>query len=441
MPTFDSISIVAKWRVPSLLFGFLLGAAISSEGLRSYVYRFWERFFSTLSSANKRKDAGAGAFWDLVGHTPLVRIKSLSRDLGIEVFGKAEFLNPGGSVKDRVAKAIICAAEKKGFLSEPGDAIYEGTSGSTGISLTMAAKCRGYDSCIYLPDDQAAEKVLSLRVLGATVVQLPPCSIVDPNHYCNASRRDASVTKGSQRRFFADQFENLANFQVHYDETGEEIWSQMEGRVDGFVASAGTGGTISGVGMKLQERNSDVKIILADPQGSALYNKIRYGVVYNDKDAEGHRTRRICDTIVEGVGINRLTLNMRKGLSAVTHSYRVSDMEAVHMSRYLIEHDGLFIGSSSALNCCALVKAVRDGTFPPGSRVVVMLCDSGVRHLSRFYNSDYLLSQQLLPRYLMSSSLQPDVNYDRERKGPVSRSIKAASSNTPPGSVFDFVDE
>ncbi|PGH12747.1 hypothetical protein AJ79_04108 [Helicocarpus griseus UAMH5409] len=363
-----------------------------------------------------------------IGNTPLFRIKSLSEATGCEILAKAEFLNgAGGSPKDRVALGIIKTAEEKGLLHPySGDAIYEGTVGSTGISLATLARARGYLAHICMPSDQSTEKSNLLLKLGAIVDRVPPAPIVETGHFVNRARalakshipspesspvRSSSSTRRHHHHhhhetheitetpdedllashaaakqgqgFFADQFENPANWQAHFRTTGPEIFAQCNGKLDAFVAGAGTGGTISGVALFLKPRLPDMTVVLADPQGSGLFNRVRYGVMFDVKEREGTRRRRQVDTIVEGIGINRVTVNFEAGRELVDDAVRVTDAQAIAMARWLVEKDGIFVGSSSAVNCFAAVKtAMRLG---PGHRVVTILCDSGTRHLSKFW--------------------------------------------------------
>ncbi|KAL1410343.1 Cysteine synthase 2 [Vanrija albida] len=364
----------------------------------------------------------------LIGNTPLVRINSLSDALGVEILGKCEFLNPGGSVKDRVALRVIEDAESRGLLHpHTGSVLFEGTVGSTGISLATVGKAKGYEAHIIMPSDVAIDKVLVLERLGATVERVPPVSIVDQNQFVNLARRRAHEfgnvdlpTKGKAteedvvvstqatredvygtptqahrlaydkkpRGFFADQFENDANFQAHYHGTGPEIARQTGGHVDAFVSGAGTGGTISGTGVYLKEAVPGIQVVLADPEGSGLYNKVRYGVMYAPQESEGTKRRYQVDTVVEGIGINRITHNFELGEAVIDDAYRITDVEAVAMSRYLVANDGLFLGSSSACNLVASIRLAK--TLPAGSRIVTILCDSGARHQTKFWSDEYL---------------------------------------------------
>ncbi|XP_034677853.1 cysteine synthase 2-like isoform X1 [Vitis riparia] len=365
---------------------------------------------------------------DAIGNTPLIRINSLSEATGCEILGKAEFLNPGGSVKDRVAVKIIEEALESGQLA-PGGVVTEGSAGSTAISLATVAPAYGCKCHVVIPDDVAIEKSQILEALGATVERVRPVSITHKDHYVNVARRRAleanelaskhgkyigmdadglvqanghiseeekqnsvfsSNCKGG---FFADQFENLANFRAHYEGTGPEIWEQTGGDLHAFVAAAGTGGTLAGVSRSLQEKSPNIKCFLIDPPGSGLFNKITRGVMYTREEAEGRRLKNPFDTITEGIGINRLTQNFL--MAELDGAFRGTDMEAVEMSRYLLKNDGLFVGSSSAMNCVGAVRVAQ--SIGPGHTIVTILCDSGMRHLSKFYDSQYLSQHGLTP--------------------------------------------
>ena len=326
-----------------------------------------------------------------IGSTPLVKIRSLSEATGCTILAKAEFLNgAGGSPKDRVALHMIEVAEEQGLLVPGrGDTIYEGTVGSTGISLTTLARARGYRAHICMPNDMAIEKSTLLLHLGATVERVPPAPITSPEHFVNLARTRArehtASTASESRGFFADQFESHANYEAHVKTTGPEILRQTEGRIDAFVAGAGTGGTISGVAKYLKETAGlwSLRVVLADPQGSGLYNKVRHGVMYASTEREGTRRRQQVDTVVEGVGINRITENFEAGRELIDDAVRVTDDQACRMARWLVEHDGIFAGSSTAVNCVAAAATAL--SMPEGSVVVTVLCDSGTRHLSKFW--------------------------------------------------------
>lgn len=348
---------------------------------------------------NFTQSAGAGApvisdgIEATIGHTPLVRLRALSAVLGRTVLAKAELLNGcGGSTKDRVALAMVLAAEARGLLAPGrGDTIYEGTVGSTGISLAALARARGYRCHICMPDDQSPEKSDLLRQLGATVERVPVAPITSTGHFVNLARRrarehEAAWADGSVG-FFADQFESEANWTAHMRSTGPEIWAQTGGGgLDAFVAGAGTGGTISGVARYLKEEarmGGRLRVVLADPQGSGLYNRVKYGVMYSPTEREGTRRRQQVDTIVEGIGINRITENFEAGRELIDDAVKVTDEQACKMARWMVENEGIFAGSSSAVNLVgAVVTAL---SLPEGSTVVTILCDSGQRHLSKFY--------------------------------------------------------
>jgi len=289
-----------------------------------------------------------------------------------------------------VALNMIREAEAAGLLvPHRGDTIYEGTVGSTGISLAALARAKGYRAHICMPDDQSMEKSDLLHHLGATVERVPVAPITSPGHFVNLARRRAAEhtasSKDSSVGFFADQFESPANFAAHFKTTGPEILAQTSGQIDAFVAGAGTGGTISGVAKYLKEtaKLTSLKVVLADPQGSGLYNKIRHGVMYSNTEKEGTRRRSQVDTIVEGVGINRITHNFESGKDLIDDAIKVTDEQACTMARWLVENDGIFVGSSSSVNCVAAVCAAL--SLPKGSKVVTILCDSGTRHLSKFW--------------------------------------------------------
>ncbi|KAJ1839630.1 Cysteine synthase 2, partial [Coemansia sp. RSA 2708] len=323
----------------------------------------------------------------------------LSDATGCEILGKAEFLNPGGSSKDRIALYLIERAEEAAqLIPHTGSCIFEGTSGSTGISLSMVARAKGYLCHIVMPNDQAIEKAQLLERHGATVERVAPCSIVDRNNFVNIARREAEEfgkddQTGMKRGYFVNQFENPLNSEAHYKTTGPEIYRQTNGRVDVFVHGSGTGGTIAGVTHYLKRKIPGVKSYLADPQGSGLANKVNHGVMFAETEREGTRRRQQVDTLVEGVGLNRLTRNFANLLRPTPDgnskclldgAISVSDNDAVRMSRWLMARDGLFIGSSGAINCVAALSIARK--LGPGHTIVTILADSGQRHLTKFWN-------------------------------------------------------
>ena len=294
----------------------------------------------------------------------------------------------------------------------------EGTAGSTGISLAMLAPAFGaledamlwsYEACahavqpagckchVVMPDDAAEEKAVTIAALGASVQRVRPVSIAHPDHFVNVARRAAAAavaSGGPGAAYFADQFETEANFRAHAESTGPEVWAQTGGRLHAFVAAAGTGGTLAGVGAALRARDPAVRLYLVDPPGSSLYNRVTRGVLYARQEAEGRRTRHQVDTITEGIGINRLTANFMRA-PRLDGAFRGSDAEAVAMARHLRAADGLFVGSSAAMNAVGALRVAQQ--LGPGHTVVTLLCDGGARHLSKFWSDDYLDAAGLLP--------------------------------------------
>ncbi|KAI8320901.1 OAS-TL 2 [Martensiomyces pterosporus] len=370
-------------------------------------YQGW-RIAQRSSDSTEPKDDGhsrpskiAHGVTGLIGNTPLVRINSLSDATGCEILAKAEFLNPGGSSKDRIALYLIEQAEQKGLLAPHTDScIFEGTSGSTGISLAMVARAKGYLCHIVLPSDQAIEKSQLLERHGAIVERVAPCSIVDKNNFVNVARRRAEEygrddPTGKKRGYFVDQFENPLNSEAHYRTTAPEIYRQTKGKIDAFVHGSGTGGTIAGITHYLKPRIPGIKCFLSDPQGSGLANKVNHGVMFAHTEREGSRRRQQVDTLVEGVGLNRLTKNfgnlLRKNVGGkdtclLDGAISVSDQDAVKMSRWLMCSDGLFVGSSAAINCVAALNIARK--LGPGHTIVTILADSGQRHLTKFWSDE-----------------------------------------------------
>lgn len=310
-------------------------------------------------------------FSGAVGNTPLVELRELSRQLGRRVLGKAEFLNPGGSVKDRAARSMVDDAEARGVL-QTGGTVVEGTAGNTGIALALVANERGYRSIIVVPDDQSREKIELLRTYGADVRVVAAVPFTNPENYYHAARRIAQETPHA---FWANQFENVANRRAHEETTGPEIWEQSGGRIDAFVAAAGTGGTVAGVSSALKTRDVDILTVLCDPMGSALYNYVNMG----ELEPEG-------ESDLEGIGIKRLTANFDG--APIDRAIRKTDAQAVAMAHWLLENEGLFVGGSSGLNVVGAATIARE--LPPGSTVVTILCDGGGRYLSRIFNDAWL---------------------------------------------------
>jgi cysteine synthase A len=317
-------------------------------------------------------------FVDTVGHTPLIRLHSFSEETGCEILAKAEFLNPGGSVKDRAALYIIQDAEEKGLL-KPGGTVVEGTAGNTGIGLAHICNAKGYKCLIIIPNTQSQEKMDALRALGAEVRPVPAVPYKDPNNYVKLSGRIASEMENA---IWANQFDNLANRRAHYETTGPEIWAQTDGKVDAWVTSTGTGGTFAGVAMYLKEKNPAIKCVLADPMGSGLYSYVKTGEI----KTEGN-------SITEGIGNTRITANM-EGAPA-DDAIQIDDTEAIRVVYQLLRKDGLFMGGSTGINIAAAVALAKQ--MGPGHTIVTILCDSGSRYQSRIFNYEWLESKGLLP--------------------------------------------
>lgn len=307
-----------------------------------------------------------------------------------------ESANPSGSGKDRAVQAMLNAFEDQGLL-RPGMHIVEGTSGSTGIALAYQCRARGYHLHIVMPDDQAEEKRRILRTLGATVHVTHNCAIANKDHYVNRARRLAEELNG----IFVNQFENLANMAVHYETTGPEIVQQLRAEgmdrkrpLDAFVMSSGTGGTISGISRHLKEVDPTIQVVLADPHGSSLYSKVAYNICYTQQQAERSQRRHRYDSIVEGVGLDRLTANF--SAATIDSAYQVADQELLDVARWVLKYEGLMLGSSSALNIAAAVR--HSLSMAPDSNLVTMVCDQGFRHMSRFWNPEYVGRYQLVWR-------------------------------------------
>ncbi|HEY9794013.1 MAG TPA: cysteine synthase A [Leptolyngbyaceae cyanobacterium] len=317
-------------------------------------------------------------FVGTVGNTPLIRLNSFSDETGCEILGKAEFLNPGGSVKDRAALYIIKDAEEKGLL-KPGGTVVEGTAGNTGIGLAHICNAKGYKCLIVIPDTQSQEKMDALRTLGAEVRPVPAVSYKDPNNYVKLSGR---LAEEMENAIWANQFDNLANRQSHYETTGPEIWEQTNGKVDAWVSATGTGGTFAGVSLYLKEKNPNIKAILADPMGSGLYSYVKTGEI----NIQG-------SSITEGIGNSRITANM-EGVP-IDDAIQVGDREAVRVIYQLLRKDGLFMGGSVGINVGAAVALAKQ--MGPGHTIVTVLCDGGARYQSRLFNQEWLESKGLLP--------------------------------------------
>ena len=314
-------------------------------------------------------------FIDTIGNTPLIRLARASAATGCEILGKAEFLNPGGSVKDRAALAIIEEAVASGRL-KPGGTIVEGTAGNTGIGLALVGNALGYRTVIVMPDTQSQEKKDFLRLVGADLRLVPAAPYKEPGNYVHVSERLAAELGG----VWANQFDNLANREGHRRTTGAEIWQQTGGRIDGFTCSAGTGGTIAGVALALKAHNPAIRVMLADPMGSAFYNHYTRGELV----AEG-------SSITEGIGNSRITANLAG--APIDGALRVTDEEALPVVFDLVEHEGLVLGGSSGINVAGAIQLAR--ALGPGHTIVTILCDGGARYQSKLFNPEFLRSKDL----------------------------------------------
>lgn len=330
------------------------------------------------------KDGGAVG---VIGNTPLVYLRQASELTGCNIYGKAEYANPGGSVKDRAALNIIEEAEEKGQL-QPGGLIVEGTAGNTGIGLTVVANAKGYRTLIVMPETQTQEKMDTLRTLGAGLKLVPAKPYKDPGNFQHVARRLSEELQSVEKSgvIWANQFDNVANARAHEKATAPEIFAQTDGNVDAFICAAGTGGTISGVGQGLKARNKDIRIALADPMGAALYNYYKNG----ELKAEGF-------SISEGIGQSRITANLKD--APIDDAYQITDEEALPVVFDLLRHEGLCVGMSSGINVAGAMRLAKE--MGPGHTIVTMLCDSGLRYRSRLFNPEFLRSKNLpVPKWL-----------------------------------------
>lgn len=318
---------------------------------------------------------------EAIGNTPLIKLKRASQETGCEILGKAEFMNPGQSVKDRAALAIIRDAEKSGAL-RPGGVIVEGTAGNTGIGLALVGNALGYRSVIVIPETQSQEKKDMLRLAGATLVEVPAVGYVNPNNYVKVSGRLAEELARTEPNgaIWANQFDNVANRQGHIETTGPEIWQQTDGKVDGFVSAVGTGGTLAGVALALKGFNPKIRIALADPMGAALYAYYTTG----ELKAEG-------SSITEGIGQGRITKNIEG--APIDVAFQIPDEEAIPLCFQLLEEEGLCLGGSSGINVAGAIRLAKE--MGPGHTIVTILCDYGTRYQSKLFNPDFLRSKNL----------------------------------------------
>jgi cysteine synthase A len=318
---------------------------------------------------------------EAIGRTPLIRLRYASEQTGCDIYGKAEFLNPGGSIKDRAALFIVKDAEQRGLL-RPGGVIVEGTAGNTGIGLALVANARGYRSVIVIPETQSPEKKDALRQFGADLREVPAVPYANPNNYVKVSGRLAEEIAKREHAgaIWANQFDNVANRRAHYETTGPEIWEQTRGRIDGFICAVGTGGTLAGVGMYLKEKKPGVVIGLADPPGAALYNWYKHG----ELKAQG-------SSITEGIGQSRITKNLEG--APVDEAFQIPDDEAIPVVFDLIAREGLLMGTSTGVNVAGAVRLARH--MGPGHTIVTVLADGAQRYASRLFNPEFLRSKNL----------------------------------------------
>ena len=324
---------------------------------------------------------------DSIGNTPLIHLRGPSQITGCNILGKAEFMNPGGSVKDRAAKFMVLDAEQRGEL-KPGGVIVEGTAGNTGIGLALVANSRGYRTAITMPDTQSKEKKDALRLLGAELHEVPAVPFKNPDNYVHAAARLAEQLAGQEPHgvLYANQWENLSNAEGHYRSTGPEIWEQTDGQVDAFCCAIGTGGTISGVGRYLKQQNPAVRIALTDPMGSCMYHYYKSG----ELRSEGN-------SISEGIGQGRVTANI--DCAPVDDAFRVPDEEALPVLFNLLSEEGLCLGGSSGINVAGAIQLAR--AMGPGHTIVTILCDSGTRYQSKLFNPEFLRGKDLpVPEWL-----------------------------------------
>jgi cysteine synthase len=340
----------------------------------------------------------ADGFAGAVGNTPLIRLRRVSEETGCEILGKAEFMNPGGSVKDRAARAIVAAAERGGQLP-PAGTVVEGTAGNTGIGLAHVCNARGYRCVIVMPDNQSPEKYRLLEMLGAEVHKVPTVPYSNPNQYQKVAQRLAAALPNA---IWANQFDNTVNREAHLQTTGPEIWNQTSGRVDAFVSASGTGGTFAGVAEYLKSRRRAIRCVLADPPGSSLYEYVRSGML----KATG------TGSITEGIGIGRITANLKD--APIDDAIHVEDSDTVRFVYRLLYEEGLFLGSTSGINVAAAVRVALE--LGRGHTIVTVLCDGGAKYQSRLFNREWLEQKGLAP-HAAAPPPRPPVALDRALVG------------------------
>jgi len=330
---------------------------------------------------------------EAIGHTPLIKLRQASEATGCTILGKAEFMNPGQSVKDRAGKWMILEAEKRGEL-QPGGLVVEATAGNTGIGLAVVASARGYRTLIVIPQTQSQEKKDTLRLCGAELVEVPALPYSNPDNYQHVGRRLADGLRKTEPNgvLFADQWNNLDNAKAHYDSTGPEIWEQTGGAIDGFICSVGTGGTLAGISKYLREKKKDIVIGCADPRGAAMYEYFKHGQA---KASPG-------GSITEGIGLGRVT-SVIESAGKVDEAYLIPDEEAVPVIYELLEHEGLCLGGSTGINVAGAIRLAR--TLGPGHTIVTILADSGNRYQSKLFNPNFMRSKNLpVPGWLEKRS-------------------------------------
>ena len=336
---------------------------------------------------------------EAIGNTPLIKLRRASEQTGCTILGKAEFMNPGQSVKDRAAKWMILEAEKRGDL-RPGGLVVEATAGNTGIGLAVVASARGYRTLIVIPETQSQEKKDMLRLCGAELVEVPALPYANPNNYQHVGRRLADRLRQSEPNgvLFADQWNNLDNPKAHYESTGPEIWQQTSGKIDGFICSVGSGGTLAGTSVFLKEKSKDIVIGCADPRGAAMYELFKHGEA---KSTPG-------GSITEGIGLGRVTPIVKQ--AKVDEAYLIPDEEAVPVIYDLLEHEGLCLGGSTGINVAGAIRLARQ--LGPGKTIVTILCDSGNRYQSKLFNPDFMRSKNLPAPQWLEKHNQIDVPFE-----------------------------
>ncbi|KAI8594832.1 tryptophan synthase beta subunit-like PLP-dependent enzyme [Dissophora ornata] len=348
----------------------MLRTGLSAVSKRSYAT------FKPVISAAKPVEGFVGA----LGNTPLIRLNKLSEETGSNIYAKAEFMNPGGSVKDRAALYVVKDAEEKGLI-KPGGTIIEGTAGNTGIGLAHVCRAKGYKCVIYMPNTQSQEKIDLLRMLGAEVYPVPAVAFDNPQNYNHQAARHAESIENA---VWTNQFDNIANRQAHIETTGPEIWQQLDGKVDGFTCATGTGGTLAGVTRFLKEKSQGkTKVFLADPPGSVLYSYIKNGLL-NDRSGS---------SITEGIGQGRVTDNLKPEIELIDDALKIPDEESIKMIYRLLDEEGIYVGASSALNVVAAVEMAKK--LGPGKNIVTILCDGAYRYQSRLFSKKWIESKGL----------------------------------------------